>query len=162
MNDNGETVKVKISNARLCNDASQTLSITRAEATGTIRNSDPLPQAFRFSLFPSLVQATPSNRAEATPGVGALDFAHFANGEGIISDLVLMNVATHPIRPVLYFYDKEGHPIAAESMVDLTEDSGGHGGRWPEHPDGDGAAGSAHDFDPWAGGAGVRIGDGAL
>ena len=44
-NDNGETVKVKISNARLCNDASQTLSITRAEATGTIRNSDPLPQA---------------------------------------------------------------------------------------------------------------------
>ena len=135
VNDNGETVKVKISNARLCNDASQTLSITRAEATGTIRNTDPLPQAFKFSLFPSLVsaqervqetrllvQATPSNRAEATPGVGALDFAHFANGEGIISDLVLMNVATHPIRPVLYFYDKEGHPIAAESMVDLTED----------------------------------------
>ena len=45
INDNGETVKVKISNARLCNDASQTVSITRAEATGTIRNSDPLPQA---------------------------------------------------------------------------------------------------------------------
>ena len=45
VNDNGETVKVKISNARLCDDASQTLSITRAEATGTIRNSDPLPQA---------------------------------------------------------------------------------------------------------------------
>ena len=122
VNDNGETVKVKISNARLCNDASQTLSITRAEATGTIRNSDPLPQAFRFSLFPSLVQATPSNRAEATPVVGALDFAHFANGEGIISDLVLMNVATHPIRPVLYFYGQEGHLIDPESMVDLTED----------------------------------------
>ena len=45
VNDNGETVKVKISNARLCNDASQTLSITMAEATGTIRNTDPLPQA---------------------------------------------------------------------------------------------------------------------
>ena len=45
VNDNGETVKVKISNAHVCNDASQTLSITRAEATGTIRNSDPLPQA---------------------------------------------------------------------------------------------------------------------
>ena len=40
-NDNGETVKVKISNARLCDNASQTLSITRAEATGTIRNSEP-------------------------------------------------------------------------------------------------------------------------
>ena len=44
-NDNGETVKVKISNARLCDDASQTVSITRAEATGTITNSDPLPKA---------------------------------------------------------------------------------------------------------------------
>ena len=142
VNDNGETVKVKISNARLCNDPSQTLSITRAEATGTIRNTDPLPQAFRFSLFPSLVsaqervqetrllvQATPSNRAEATPGVGAtlplfpvdrggggpeaaLDFAHFANGDGTTSDLVFVNV--------LYFYDREGNPIAAESLVDVT------------------------------------------
>ena len=45
VNDNGETVKVKISNARLCEDPSQTISITRAEATGTITNSDPLPKA---------------------------------------------------------------------------------------------------------------------
>ena len=45
INDNGETVKVKISNAHLCDDPSQTVSITRDEATGTIRNSDPLPQA---------------------------------------------------------------------------------------------------------------------
>ena len=45
VNDNGETVKVKISNAHVCGDPSQTVSITRAEATGTIRNSDPLPQA---------------------------------------------------------------------------------------------------------------------
>ena len=44
VNDNGETVKVKISNAHLCSDASRTLSITRDEATGTIRNTDPLPQ----------------------------------------------------------------------------------------------------------------------
>ncbi len=63
-----------------------------------------------------------SNRAESTPGVGALDFAHFANGEGITSDLVFVNVATHPIRPALYFYDKEGNPIAAETVVDVTED----------------------------------------
>ena len=46
VNDDGETVKVKISNARLCNDPSQTLSITRAEATGTINNSDPMPLAW--------------------------------------------------------------------------------------------------------------------
>ena len=38
-------MNVKISNARLCDDTAQTLSITRAEATGTIRNTDPLPQA---------------------------------------------------------------------------------------------------------------------
>ena len=63
-----------------------------------------------------------SNRAEAAPGVGALDFAHFANGAGIISDLVFVNVATHPIRPVLYFYDQEGQPIDPESVVDLTGD----------------------------------------
>ena len=44
-NDNGETVKVKISDAHLCDDASRTVSITRAEATGTIRNNDPLPRA---------------------------------------------------------------------------------------------------------------------
>ena len=66
-----------------------------------------------------------SNRAEATPEapeVFALDFAHFANGTSITSDLVLVNVALHPIRPVLYFYDQEGHPMAPESVVDLTED----------------------------------------
>ena len=63
-----------------------------------------------------------SNRAEATPGVGALDFAHFANGADIISDLVFVNVATHPIRPVLYFYDQEGQPIDPASVVDLTGD----------------------------------------
>ena len=64
-----------------------------------------------------------SNRVEATPRMPvALDFAHFANGAGTTSDLVFVNVATHPIRPVLYFYDQEGHPMDPESVVDLTED----------------------------------------
>ena len=66
----------------------------------------------------------------------ALDFAHFANGDGITSDLVFVNMKTQPsgpaptpfhvaippIRPVLYFYDKEGNPITAESVVDITGD----------------------------------------
>ena len=52
----------------------------------------------------------------------ALDFAHFANGASITSSLVFVNVATHPIRPALYFYDKSGHLIDAESVVDVTED----------------------------------------
>ena len=54
--------------------------------------------------------------------MGALDFAHFANGAGIIFDLVFVNVAPHPIRPALYFYDQEGHPIDPESVVDLMGD----------------------------------------
>ena len=57
-----------------------------------------------------------------TPEVFTLDFAHFANGAGITSDLVFVNVGTHPIRPALYFYDKEGHLIAAESVVDIMGD----------------------------------------
>ena len=52
----------------------------------------------------------------------ALDFAHFANGDSITSSLVFVNVATHPIRPALYFYDKNGNLIGAESVVDVTGD----------------------------------------
>ena len=66
----------------------------------------------------------------------ALDFAHFANGDGTTSDLVFVNLSAErsrpaptpfhtdipPIRPAIYFYDTEGNPIAAESVVDLTGD----------------------------------------
>ena len=77
---------------------------------------------FQVRAVNGIGRSPASGPAEATPGVGALDFAHFANGAGIISDLVFVNVATHPIRPVLYFYDQEGHPMDPESVVDLTED----------------------------------------
>ena len=64
-----------------------------------------------------------SNRVEATPEAPeVLDFAHFANGNGTTSDLVFVNVAPQPVRPALYFYDTEGNPIAAESVVDITGD----------------------------------------
>ena len=66
-----------------------------------------------------------STRAEATPEapeVFTLDFAHFANGTGITSEMVLMNVAPHPIRPAIYFYDRGGHLIDPESVVDVTVD----------------------------------------
>ena len=66
-----------------------------------------------------------STRAEATPEapeVFTLDFAHFANGTSITSDLVLVNVARQPVRPVIYFYDTEGAPIAAESVLEVTAD----------------------------------------
>ena len=51
-----------------------------------------------------------------------LDFAHFANGASVTSDLVLVNVAPHPIRPAFYFYDKDGSLIAAESVIEVTGD----------------------------------------
>ena len=53
---------------------------------------------------------------------GVLDFAHFANGAAIVSDLVFINIGTAPTRPALYFYDQAGAPIAAESVVDVLGD----------------------------------------
>ena len=62
-----------------------------------------------------------SNQAEAMlPAV--LDFAHFANGNGIISDFVFVNVSPHPIRPAIYFYDRGGRVIDPASVVDVTVD----------------------------------------
>ena len=64
-----------------------------------------------------------SDPSEATPRAAvALDFAHFANGDGTTSDLVFVNVASQPVRPALYFYDTEGALVSAESVVDVTGD----------------------------------------
>ena len=78
-----------------------------------------------------------SNRVEAAPRMPvALDFAHFANGAGIVSEMVFVNLearpsgpplspfhtAIPPSRPAIYFYDTEGALVAAESVVDLTGD----------------------------------------
>ena len=52
----------------------------------------------------------------------ALDFAHFANGAGITSEIVLVNVAPYPIRPALYFYAPGGHLMDPESVMDVTGD----------------------------------------
>ena len=102
----------------------------------------------------------PSNPAEATPrATAALDFAHFANGASWQSGLVFVNGASHPIRPAVYFYDKEGDPIAAESVVDLTGDlEVQEDGALSVQ--GDGTPGRTHDFNPRPRGAGVGIGDG--
>ena len=51
-----------------------------------------------------------------------LNFPHFANGESIVSDLVLINVGTTAVHPAIYFYDTEGNPIDAESVVDGSGD----------------------------------------
>ena len=80
---------------------------------------------FQVRALNRIGRSGPSLPAEATPiAQVVLDLAHFANGEGIISEVVLVNVAPHPIQPALYFYDQEGEPIAAESMVDVLGDLG--------------------------------------
>ena len=66
-----------------------------------------------------------SDPVEATPRAPvALDFAHFTNGAGIVSDFVFVNVSPHITQPALYFYDTEGAPIDPASVVDITGDLG--------------------------------------
>ena len=66
-----------------------------------------------------------SDPVEATPRAPvALDFAHFTNGAGIVSDFVFVNVSPHRTQPALYFYDTEGAPIDPASVVDVTGDLG--------------------------------------
>ena len=52
----------------------------------------------------------------------ALDFAHFANGASVTSDLVLVNVEAVTIHPTLYFHDGAGAALDAESVVDVSGD----------------------------------------
>ena len=64
-----------------------------------------------------------SGRVEATPRMPvALDFTHFANGTGITSGLVFVNLSTQPTQPTFYFYGQEGHLIDPESVVDIMDD----------------------------------------
>ena len=49
----------------------------------------------------------------------ALDFAHFANGGGITSDIVVVNASANAVRPDIYFYDTMGELIDAGSVVDV-------------------------------------------
>ncbi|MCY3777679.1 MAG: fibronectin type III domain-containing protein [Candidatus Aminicenantes bacterium] len=74
--------------------------------------------------------------ANATTEEKALNFAHFVNGESIISELVFVNLETWPsgppispfhpavppTRPVIYFHDPEGNPVTPETVVDITGD----------------------------------------
>ena len=52
----------------------------------------------------------------------ALDFAHFANGGSITSEMMLVSVAAQPIQPAIYFYDQRGNLIDPELVVDPTGD----------------------------------------
>ena len=99
------------------------ISTGSTETTHTVTGLDNgTTYVFQVRAVNRIGKGRVSNRAEATPEVFTLDFAHFANGDGLTSDLVFVNVGTHPIRPALYFYDQAGDPITAESVVDITGD----------------------------------------
>ena len=62
---------------------------------------------------------------ESTPPeeeVFALNFAHFANGDGWTSDLVFVNPGSAPARPAIYLYDTGGGLVSAETVVNVTGD----------------------------------------
>ena len=50
------------------------------------------------------------------------EFPHFANGDSTVSDLVLVNVDTKTVTPVVRFYSSEGDPISADLLLDVTGD----------------------------------------
>ena len=102
------------------------ISIGSTNTTHTVtRLVNGTEYTFQVRAVNRIGRSQASDPAEAMPRApGALDFAHFANGSGISSEIVLVNVAPYAIQPALYFYDQEGEPIAAESMVDVLGDLG--------------------------------------
>ena len=90
---------------------------------------------------------------------------------GALGALVWLNVADNPVVDawplgrlvrLRWLGPVAGSPRWRAPHAGSHRRSGDPRGRRPDGPDGDGAPGSAHDFDPWARGAGERIGEGAL
>ena len=102
------------------------ISIGSTQTTHTVSGLDNgTAYVFEVRAVNRIGKSFSSNRAEATPEapeVFTLDFAHFANGTGITSDFVFVNVSPQPTRPAIYFYDTEGAPVSADSVVDVTGD----------------------------------------
>ena len=81
---------------------------------------------FEVRAVNSVGPSPASNTTEATPMAEEviLEFAHFGNGVSgndvlITSDLVLVNVGEEEIRPLVYFFNRAGELIEAESVVDV-------------------------------------------
>ena len=88
----------------------QWISIGSTDTTHTVTGLvNDTAYVFQVRAVNRVGRSPASDPAEATPRAAlALDFAHFANGAGITSEIVLVNVAPYPIRPAIYFYDSGG------------------------------------------------------
>ena len=99
------------------------ISTGATETTHTVTGLDNgTVYVFQVRAVNRIGRGRASNQTEAKPEVFTLDFTHFANGDGLTSNLVFVNVGTHPIRPALYFYDTEGALVSAASVVDIMGD----------------------------------------
>ena len=108
------------------NGEGEWISIGSTETTHTVTG---LVNGTKYSFQVRAVTRNRKGRAsesvEATPSMPVpLDFTHFTNGAGIVSDFVFVNVSPHRTQPALYFYDTDGAPIDPVSVVDITGDLG--------------------------------------
>ena len=126
------SLPITVTNGTLDGDSSHLTIPTGREASDVFsvsrRPGTTSPVTVEIAQFPdkpsSQIGYELVKAALPLPVLGALslDFAHFANGASIRSDLVIVNVSATPIRPALYFFDKEGDLIAPASVVNLGAD----------------------------------------
>ena len=103
-------------------DTSNFVGSVRCTAPGEERFTGVAVELDAANRIFTTLPVVPLDSMDAQDQEGVLDFAHFANGGAIVSDLVFINAGAAPTRPALYFYDQAGNPIAAASVVDVTGD----------------------------------------
>ena len=103
-------------------------------ATLTLVASD-APQAVRFAFFANGGSIASRNGGLTSANAGVVTSANgdvitavdrdvitSVNGASITSELVLLNLAPHPVRPEIHFSDPAGDRIAPATVVDATRD----------------------------------------
>ena len=116
-------------------DTSDFVGSVRCDTVGEGRFSAVAVEMDAAQRIFNTLSVVPVDRTGGGNKQTTLNFAHFVNGTWI-TDLVFVNLETQqsgpaptpfhtailPSRPAIYFYDTEGNPIAAESVVDVTGD----------------------------------------